>query len=466
MVGLEPKVEPAEAPGAKAHARVGLSGLSTQVAAVWLLACIGLPVVILLPLPAAARTAPLIAIAALVTVASLAVGVAYVRRVRSAWYLLQAFMLAAICLGGVLGNRWLFIGESVLMIYLYFSLYTAEVRREFAIHVVAREMGVLLVLLGMCALLAIFRESFLAGGNLLDLARQFSMVGIMAVGMTMVIVLGGIDLSVGSVVALAGCLATLAIRDYNCSITTAVVIALVVGAAVGFVNGTLISAFRMAPFIITLGTMCMARSLAIVVTHAAPVIVEGRSAQTGFLAIATADTLGVPNPVWLMGLTVLVGHIFLGYTRTGRHVYYVGANEEAARLSGLNVTALKWATYTACGLFAGLAGIVQASRVATGQCTSGAGDELKVIAAVIIGGASFTGGVGTVVGALLGAAIMGVLRQGLVLLGVEANWQDFVQGAVIVGAVALDMLRKGTATMPPWLASSVEALRKLFGKRE
>jgi ribose transport system permease protein len=268
------------------------------------------------------------------------------------------------------------------------------------------------------------------------------MVGIMAVGMTMVIVLGGIDLSVGSIVALAGCLATLAIHHADCGLWAAVAIALAAGAAVGFLNGALISGLRMAPFVITLGTMSMARSLAIVVTGAQQVTVTGKAAQAGFNALAWSDTLGVPNPVWLMVLVVLVGHIFLRYTRSGRHVYYIGANEEAARLSGLNVVGIKWGVYTVCGLLAGLAGMVQASRVATGQPSAGAGDELRVIAAVIIGGASFAGGVGTVIGALLGAAIMGVLRQGLVVLGVEANWQQFVEGGVIIGAVGLDMLRR------------------------
>jgi ribose transport system permease protein len=188
--------------------------------------------------------------------------------------------------------------------------------------------------------------------------------------------------------------------------------------------------------------MSMARSLALVVTRAEMVTVKGCAAEPGLRALAWADTLGVPNSVWLMALTVLAGHVFLSYTRTGRHVYYIGANEDAARLSGINVAGVKLGIYVVCGLLAGLAGMVQASRVMTGQPSAGTGDELRVIAAVIIGGASFSGGVGTVLGALLGAAIMGVLQYGLVILGVEANWQQFVQGAVIIGAVALDMLRR------------------------
>jgi ribose/xylose/arabinose/galactoside ABC-type transport system permease subunit len=417
-----------------------MSGLSKLVVVVWLLACAALPVAILLP--AAERKASLVAVAAAFTAASLAAGLAYAKRFRPAWHLVQACMLVGVFLGGYWSNRWLFVGESVLMICLYFSLYAAEVRREFDIHVAPREVGVLLVLLGMCAILAILRPRFLEGGNLLDLARQFSMVGIMAVGMTMVIIIGGIDLSVGSVVAVSGCLATLAMHHHDAPLWVAVAISLAVGAAVGFFNGALISCFRMAPFVITLGTMSMARSLAIVVTGAKQVTLTGCTAQPAFNDLAWADWLGVPNPVWLMAVVVLAGHVFLRYSRTGRHIYYIGANEEAARLSGLNVLAIKWAVYTLCGLLAGLAGIVQASRVATGQSSAGTGDELRVIAAVIIGGASFAGGVGTVLGAVLGAAIMGVLLQGLVMLRVDPNWHGFVAGAVIIGAVAVDMLRR------------------------
>ena len=421
-------------------ARGPLSVLSKQVAAVWFLACAAVPVAVLLP---GGRVAvPEALAAAVLCLGGLGVGVAYARRIRIAWHLMQALMLAGALLGAYWSNRWLFVGESVLMIYQCFSLYATEVRREFDVHAAPREIGVLLVLLGMCAALAILRPRFLEGGNLMTVARQFSMVSIMAVGMTMVIILGGIDLSVGSVVALAGCLAVLAIHHWDCSLWAALAIALAAGAAVGGVNAGFVSLFRMPPFVVTLGTMSMARSLAIVVTGAREVTVTGRAAQPAFQALAWGYTLGVPNPVWLMALVVAAGHVFLRYTRAGRHVYYIGANEEAARLSGLNVRAIKCVVYTVCGLLAGLAGLVQASRGATGQPLAGAGDELQVIAAVIIGGASFSGGVGTVLGALLGAAIMGVLSQGLVLLGVDPNWQGFVQGAVIIGAVALDMLRR------------------------
>ena len=419
--------------------RTPLSGLSKHVVAVAALNCVFVAVA---PwkfgeAPTAAGIAAGLALAAATAVA---VGV-YAARKRSGWYALQVSMRAGVLLGGYLSHRVLFIGESVLMIYLYFSLYTKEVRAEFDVHAAPREVGVLLVLLAMCVVLTLLRPRFLEGGNLLGLVRQFSMVGIMAVGMTMVIILGGIDLSVGSVVALSGCLATMAYRG-GVGLWLAVLVAVAVGSASGGFNGALISRFRMAPFIITLGTMSMARSLTNVVTGGKPVVLRDAARESALKAIAWADTLGVPNPVWIMALVVLVGHVFLTRTRAGRHVYYIGANEEAARLSGLNVTGVKCLVYVLCGLLAGLAGIIQAARVASGQPAAGWGDELRVIAAVIIGGASFSGGEGTVLGAVLGAAIMGVLRQGLVLLEVETFWQKFVEGAVIIGAVALDMLRR------------------------
>ncbi len=421
--------------------KTGLSSLSIQVLVVWFLMCAVLPVGLLKFTPPDAGNPKVVAI--VLTLVCIAAGIGYALRVRAAWVALQACMLVGVFLGGYFSNQVLFVGESLLMIYLCFSLYTEEVRREFDVHSAPREVGVLLVLLGMCAVLAILRPRFLEGGNLLDLGRQFSMVGVMAVGMTMVIILGGIDLSVGSVVALSGCLATMAYRG-GAGLWSAVLVSLGIGGANGIFNGVLVSRFRMAPFIITLGTMSMARSLTYVITDGKPIVLPSELEQA-LKTIAWADTWGVPNPVWLMAIVVLIGHVFLTRTRTGRHIYYIGANEEAARLSGINVVAVKWLVYTICGVLAGLAGIIQAARVASGQPGAGTGDELRVIAAVIIGGASFTGGEGTVLGALLGAAIMGVLRQGLVLLEVETFWQKFVEGAVIIAAVALDMLRRHRA---------------------
>jgi len=415
-----------------------LSSASVHVLWVWAVQVILLPVgLVVFTVHAPSSLLP---VAAALTLISVAAGVAYAFRVGLAWRLLPVCLLAGWLLGAYYSNRVVFVGEALLGIYLCLSLYAREVREEFGGHATPREAGVLLVLLGMCALLALLRPEFVATKNFLDLLKQFATVGVMAVGMTMVIVLGGIDLSVGSIVALAGCLATMAFRD-GASLTVAVLIALAVGAATGAFNGGLTACFRINPFIITLGTMSMARSLANVITSGQPVVpepVRGRTLE----AIATLDTLGIPNPVWLMALVVVLGHVFLTRTRTGRHIYYIGANEEAARLSGVNVLAIKWLVYALCGLLAGLAAIIQAARVATGQPTAGMGDELRVIAAVIIGGATFTGGEGTVLGALVGTVILGVLSQGLVLLDVASYWQKCVEGAVIIGAVAVDVLRR------------------------
>ena len=422
-----------------AATRPPLSALSRHNLLVWVLQCLFVPLALLLAGGKGAAGSTILP--AVLTLAGVIVGIAYAARMRSGWYGVQACMLAGVFLGGYFSNRVLFVGEAAAMIYLSFSLYAREVREEFGVHAAPREIGVLVVLLAMCMVLALVRPHFLDQGRLLDLVRQFSMVGIMAVGMTMVIALGGIDLSVGSVVGLSGCLAMLAYAG-GAPLWAAVLVALAVGGACGSFNGGLVSRFRMPPFIITLGTMTMARSLANVVTGGKPVVLDSMAREGALRAIAWSDTLGVPNPVWIMALAVIAGHVFMTRMRTGRHVYYIGANEEAARLSGLNVVGVKWLVYGVCGALAGLAGMVQAARVASGQPTAGMGDELRVIAAVIIGGASFAGGEGTVLGAVLGAAIMGVLRQGLVLLGVEPFWQGFVQGAVIIGAVALDMLRR------------------------
>jgi len=433
-----------------------LSNSSRHVVVVWLLSCALLPLGFQCPVLRleqrpltfqavldAAALLPLtfVILTSLFGVLCLVSGICFSRRVRGSWRLLQVCMLAGWFLGGYYSNRIVFVGEALFGIYLCVLLYAREVREEFGVLAAPREAGVLLVLLGMCALLALLRPEFVATKNFLNMLRQYATVGVMAVGMTLVIVLGGIDLSIGSIVALAGCLATMAFRD-GASLPVAILIALVVGGATGAFNGGLTSYLRINPFIITLGTMSMARSLANVITSGTPVV-PGPERAAQLAAIATLNTLGVPNPVWLMAIVVVIGHVFLTRTRTGRHIYYIGANEEAARLSGVNVLAIKWLVYALCGLLAGLAAIIQAARVnATGQPTAGMGDELRVIAAVIIGGASFTGGEGTVLGALVGTVILGVLSQGLVLLEVPSYWQKCVEGAVIIGAVAVDVLRR------------------------
>jgi len=415
-----------------------LSSASCHVLLVWALQCILLPVGLLALAPEAPRD--LIPVTVVFAAVSVAAGVSYALRVRVAWHLVQVCLLAGWLLGAYYSNRVVFICEALLMVYLGLWLYAREVREEFAVHVAPREAGVLIVLLVMCALLALLAPKFVEKRNFLDLLRQFATVGVMAVGMTMVIVLGGIDLSVGSIVALAGCLGAMAYKQgWNPAL--AILIALAVGGATGAFNGGFTSCFRINPFIITLGTMSMARSLANVITNGNPVHLDRRREEV-LGAIGLTAPLRVPTLVWMMAVVVILGHIFLSRTRTGRHIYYIGANEEAARLSGINVMGVKWLVYALCGLLAGLAAIMQAARLGSGQPSAGTGDELRVIAAVIIGGASFTGGEGTVLGALVGTVILGVLTQGLNLLEVSSHWKKCVEGAVIIGAVAVGVLRR------------------------
>ena len=283
---------------------------------------------------------------------------------------------------------------------------------------------------------AVRPKSFPTQENLGIVARQFSMIATMGVGMTMTIVLAGIDLSVGSVLALAGCVAALSMTK-GISVPLAIILGLLCGAFCGFINGIAVVGVRMPPFIATLGMMSIARGLTYVITGGWPI--TGLPERFFFLGQGMVGT--IPMPVVIMFLCLIVGHIIMNNTVLGRAIYAIGGNEQAAFLSGINVNRVKIIVYTLAGLLSGLAGVVMTSRLSSAQPNSGLGIELDVIAAVIIGGASFAGGEGTIVGTFIGAAFMGILRNGLVLLNVSAFWQQVVIGAVIMGAVAIDFLR-------------------------
>ncbi|MBC7326559.1 ABC transporter permease [bacterium] len=280
------------------------------------------------------------------------------------------------------------------------------------------------------------RESFPTGENLGIVARQFSMIATMGVGMTMAIVLAGIDLSVGSVLALAGCITALLLKQ-GISIPLAILAGLLCGAFCGFINGIAVVGVRMPPFIATLGMMSIARGLTYVITGGWPIT----ELPKPFFFLGQGMVGPIPMPVLVMLFCIIIGHIVMNNTTFGRSVYAIGGNEQAAFLSGININRTKVIVYTISGLLSGLAGIVLTSRLSSAQPNSGLGIELDVIAAVIIGGASFAGGEGTIIGTFIGAAFMGILRNGLVLLNVSAYWQQVVIGAVIMGAVAIDFLR-------------------------
>jgi len=301
----------------------------------------------------------------------------------------------------------------------------------------SRQIGTFAGLVALCLVLWAATPHFLTVSNLLNVLEQTSINAIVAVGMTYVIISGGIDLSVGSVLAVSGIVLALALEG-GVPAPAAIVLALATGTACGLANGVLITFGRLPPFIATLGMMSVARGAALMLAEGRPI--SGFS--EGFRALATARVLVVPAPVLLTAVVYLVAHFVLVRTVFGRATYAIGGNEEAARLSGVHVRFHKTAVYGVAGLTSAVAAILLTARLNSAQPTAGTMYELDAIAATVIGGTSLLGGEGTLVGALIGALIMGVLRNGLNLLNVSSFFQQVVIGAVIIGAVLIDMSLK------------------------
>lgn len=308
---------------------------------------------------------------------------------------------------------------------------------------VFREYGILLGFLVVVAILAVLEPSFLTTRNLTNVVRQSSVIGIMAVGMTFVILTGGIDLSVGSVLALTGVVCAYyeqpgaVIEDQRLPLIVVVAGTLLLGALIGTLNGLVITVGKVTPFVVTLGTMSIARGLAHIWTRGEPISGFGDS----FRYIGSGEIWGVPVPVILFGLTVLVAAFILRHTTLGRYTYAVGGNEQAVQLSGISVGFYRTAAYTICGLTAALGAIVLTARLNAGESIAGTGYELDVIAAVVIGGTSLMGGRGGVWGTLIGALLIGTINNGMTLLSISAYYQLVVKGVIIVSAVLLDRLR-------------------------
>jgi inositol transport system permease protein len=286
--------------------------------------------------------------------------------------------------------------------------------------------------------LALARPNFLTLGNLINLVRQISINGILAVGVTYVLLTGGVDLSLGSVVALTGVIAAMFAHPGQYLVAMPILAGIAAGAICGGANGLLVTRGRMAPFVVTLGMMTSARGLALLLSGGRPV----SNLSTGFTRIGSGDFAGIPAPTWILLAVAAASHVFLRKMRMGRHVYAVGGNENAARASGVHVNSVKLACYTICGAMAGLAGVVLASRITTGQPNAGIGYELDAIAAVVIGGTSLNGGSGGIGGTILGALLIGVINNGLDLLNVSSYYQQVIKGLIIVGAVWLDRSKK------------------------
>jgi ribose transport system permease protein len=278
---------------------------------------------------------------------------------------------------------------------------------------------------------------FLTISNLLNVAEQATIIAIIAVGMTFVIITGGIDLSVGSVLAFSGVVMA-SVLQHAIPLPLALLTGLGVGLFCGSINGILITVGRLPPFIATLGMMSVARGAALMFTEGRPI--SGFSEN--FRSLATGEVLRIPTPVFLMIAVYIMAHFVLGRTKLGRYTYAIGGNEEAALLSGINVRLYKSMVYGLAGMLAGLAAILLTARLNSAQPIAGMNYELDAIAATVIGGTSLLGGEGTVVGTLIGALIMAVLRNGLNLLGVSSFIQQVVIGSVIILAVLIDMSLK------------------------
>jgi ribose/xylose/arabinose/galactoside ABC-type transport system permease subunit len=305
----------------------------------------------------------------------------------------------------------------------------------------ARRFGTVIGLLVLCGVLWILTPHFMTVSNLLNVVEQTSINAIVAVGMTFVILSAGIDLSVGSIVALAGVVLGTALQGGQ-PLVSALPLALAAGAACGLANGALISWGGLPPFIVTLGTMSIARGAALVFTEGRPV----SGFAPSFRVLATGRVGFVPAPVIAIALVYLVAHVVLTRTTFGRYVYAIGGNEEATRLSGVSIRFHNTMIYGVSGLTSALAAVILTARLNSAQPIAGMMYELDAIAATVIGGTSLMGGDGTLGGTLVGALIMGVLRNGLNLLGVSSFLQQIVIGGVIVVAVLLDTVLKRRRT--------------------
>lgn len=317
-----------------------------------------------------------------------------------------------------------------------------------------RKYAIVLIFIAMFIGMLFLSDAFLSPRNLLNIVRQISVVGLIAIAVTMVIITTGIDLSSGSVLALAAVIAASLAQtpDWHDAkfpgmsfpLVVPIIAALLVGALCGWINGALIAGFRIPPFIATLGMMTVARGFALLYSNR-PVSgltdtynYIGQGEIFKMIPVAGQPPVGIPIPILILAAVAIGAHIMLNNTRFGRHIYAIGGNEQAARISGLNVGRIKIGVYTIAGLLSGLAGLVLSSRIGSGQPGAGLGYELDAIAAAVIGGTSLSGGIGTIWGTIVGALIIGVLNNGLDLLNVSAYWQTIIKGSIIVVAVIID----------------------------
>jgi len=305
----------------------------------------------------------------------------------------------------------------------------------------ASEFGIGLAFAVELVLFSLLSPHFLTADNLLNVSLQTSITAIIAVGMTFVILTAGIDLSVGSLVAVVGVLTTLllaAVKPIGVAFPVAVLAGLALGALSGLIAGTVITRFSITPFIVTLALMTIWRGTAFILTGGRPIW----ELPEEFSVLSSGRIVGIPIPTVIMFVVYLAAHVVLTKTRFGRHVYAVGGNAEAARLAGIRTDNVVMGVFVLCGTLSALSGILLASRVNSGQPNAGLSYELDVIAAVVVGGTSLFGGRGSILGTFIGSLLIGVLRNGLNLMNVESYVQQVVVGFVILLAVMIDQWRR------------------------
>ncbi len=300
---------------------------------------------------------------------------------------------------------------------------------------------IFLVLVGMCLILGLANKSFFNYENLASVARATAYTAILSIGELLVILICGIDLSVGSICGLAAVTSALMVSRAGWLLVPAILLGLASGLLVGVINGGLVVGLKLPPFIATMGTTQIINSVALLLTDGKPVLGLGED----FLYIGQGKFLYIPIAMWIMIVVAIIASLFLNKTVTGRNLYALGGGEEAARFSGIRVSLLKMVTYVISGFTAAMCGVILCARMGSAQGATGAGYQMDAIASCVIGGASMAGGEGNVSGTIIGAGIMCVIRNALVMLSVSTYWQSMIIGFIIIAAVTIDQFRRASA---------------------
>jgi ribose transport system permease protein len=301
-----------------------------------------------------------------------------------------------------------------------------------------KESGIVIPTVLFIIIISIVNPVFLSSNNIFNVLRSTGFTLITALGMTFILITQGLDLSVGSVLALGGCVSGIAMNTYNIPVVPSILLGCGAGFIIGLANGLIVIKFRIPPLIMTLGMMYMARGIVYIITKGVPIY----PLTQGFQAIEQQDLFGIPKIVIISGFLAVIAHVFLTHTTIGRSIYAVGGNKEASNLSGININKINIICYCVTGTLAAATGVIMASRLGSAQPSAGTSYEMTVIAAVIIGGTSTSGGSGTILGTTIGALFMNILANAMTIMKISVYWQNFVIGFVLVLAVVMDQIKK------------------------